>query len=154
MELKKPNDMFVATVMNPQATTYDLMSINLNPENTSLYSKDDYKKSKFVQDKFKKEDGSFDDLAFNDYYKLAQVHYELMSNEMYLSSLDEVQYSPFDITRPKDAKTSRIEVQFAKDYNPFKQLYGRTGIYSVDDSNLSLRELAQRNKVFDSEKNE
>lgn len=154
MELKKPNDMFVATVMNPQATTYDLMSTNLNPENTSLYSKDDYKKSKFVQDKFKKEDGSFDDLAFNDYYKLAQVHYELMSNERYLSSLDEVQYSPFDITRPKDAKTSRIEVQFAKDYNPFKQLYGRTGIYSVDDSNLSLRELAQRNKVFDSEKNE
>ena len=30
MEIKKPNDILVATLNNPQATTYDLMTLNLN----------------------------------------------------------------------------------------------------------------------------
>ena len=40
MKIDKPYDLFVATINNPNATTYDLMSNNMNPENTSLYSKE------------------------------------------------------------------------------------------------------------------
>ena len=36
-----------------------------------------------------------------------------------------------------------------KDVNPFKQLYSRTGVNTVDTNNLSLRELAQQSKIFD-----
>ena len=66
MEITKPNDIFVASLNNPSATTYDLMTLNITPDNTSLYSKDDYKQSKLVQDTFKTPDGKFDDLGFDE----------------------------------------------------------------------------------------
>ena len=44
MEINKPFDMLVSTINNPQATTYDLMS-EINPENASLFSKEEYKQS-------------------------------------------------------------------------------------------------------------
>ena len=149
MEITKPNDMFVASINNPNATTNDLMSLKLDANNTSLFSKDEYKATKLVQDKFKTPDGKFDDLAFNNAYTQASNHYAQMTNDDYVKSLSQVTYSPFDVTRPKDAKTSSIDVEFSKDFNPFKQLYSRSGINSIDDSQFSLRELAQQEKVFD-----
>ena len=151
MEITKPNDMFVASVNNPNATTYDLMSTDLNATNTSLYSKDQYKESKFAQDTFKTPDGKFDDMAFNNAFNIASNHYQELTNDVYLKGLDEVSYSPFDVTRPKDAQTFKVSVDFEKDFNPFKQTYSRSAINSIDDSNLSLREIAQQNKVFDPE---
>lgn len=149
MEINKPNDILVATLNNPQATTYDLMTLDLNPENTSLYSKDEYKNSEFVQQKFTGEDGKFDNIAFDNFYNMAAYHYYEMSNEEYLKGLDEVQFSPFDVTRPMGGKTFKVDVEYAKEYNPFKELYGRTSLDSVDASPLSLRELAQQGKIFD-----
>ena len=70
-------------------------------------------------------------------------------NDVFLKSLDEVQYSPFDISRPKDAKTFKIDVEYSKEYNPFKETYSRTGINSISSNTLSMRELAQQEKVFD-----
>ena len=149
MEIKKPNDIFVATINNPNATTYDLMTLNLNPDNTELLSKDDYTESKSVKDMFTDEDGKFDELAFNNAYSLAAAHFLEMTDDKYIKSLSEVQYSPFDITRPKNAKTFNVNVEFSKDYNPFKDKYSRSGINSIDQSNLSLREIAQQSKVYD-----
>ena len=57
MEITKPNDIFVATIGNPTATTYDLMTLNVTPENSSFFTKEQYKESKFVQDTFKDKDG-------------------------------------------------------------------------------------------------
>ena len=149
MEIRKPNDMFVATVNNPEATTYDLMTLDLTPTNTGLLPKDQYKQSQFVQDKFKTEDGKFDEVSFNEAYNAASNHYLQMSNQAYLKELDTVEYSPFDITRPKDAKTFGVEITYGKDYNPFKQKYSREAINSITESDFSLRELAQQSKVFD-----
>ena len=153
MEIRKPNDIFVATINNPQATTYDLMTLDLNPANTDLLSKDEYKESKYVKDMFTGEDGKFDDIAFNNAYTAAAYHFQEMTDDKYLQSLSEVQYSPFDITRPKDAKTFNVNVEFAKDFNPFKDRYSRSGINSIDPSSFSLRELAQQSKIFDPKTN-
>ena len=153
MEIKKANDIFVATINNPNATTYDLTTLNLNPENTDLLPKDSYKESPFIQDTFKTQTGEFDQVAFDGFYNLAANHYKEMTDDAYIKSLDQVQYSPFDVTRPKGAKTFNIDVEFAKDFNPFKQLYSRTGINTVDENNFSLRELAQQSKVFDPKTN-
>ena len=75
MEITRPNDIFVATVNNPHATTYDLMTLDLTPENTGLLSKDDYKKSKFAQENFKTEGGKVDDVALDEAFKAASNHY-------------------------------------------------------------------------------
>ncbi len=154
MELKKPNDIFVATINNPMATTYDLMSSEINPENTSLYTKDEYKEFPFIKKMFTTEDGNFDNLSFDKFYDVAEGHYNRLTEVDYLNSLDQVWYSPFDITRPKEAKTFNVSVEYGKDFNPFKQTYGKTDVFSVDESNFSLRELAQRGKIFDTEKGE
>ena len=149
MEITKPNDILIATINNPLATTYDLTTIDLNPINTGLLSKDAYKSTKYIQDAFKTTDGKFDEIAFNETYNKAANHYSEMSNDAYLKGLDEVTYSPFDVTRPKDAKTFKIDVEFTKDFNPFQQLYNRTSVGSVDNNPLSLREIAQQGKIFD-----
>lgn len=148
MEITKPNDIFVATLNNPNATTYDFMSAQLNPTNTSLFLKEEYKDSDFVKNKFKTEDGKFDDVAFDNFYAKAKNHYEEMTNEDYIRSLDQVQYSPFDVTRPKDAKVFKVDVEFSKDINPLRELYSRTAINSIDSNTLSLREIAQQGKIF------
>jgi hypothetical protein len=153
MEITKPNDILVASLNNPSATTNDLMSMHLNPDNTSLFSKEDYKASKFIQDKFQTKDGKFDDTTFDAAYNLASAHYKQMSDDEYIKGLDKIQYSPFDVTRPKDAKTFKVDVEFSKDVNPFKQTYGRTGLNSIDESDFSLRQIAQQNKVFDPDTN-
>lgn len=153
MEITKPNDIFVATFNNPKATTYDLMSMGVTPENTSLFKKEEYEKSPFVQDRFKTESGEFDSVSFNEFYKLAQINYQTLTDEDYLEKLDTIMYSPFDVTRPKEAKTFNINVTFEKDYNPYKDLYSRTGINSVTPGHLSLRELAQTEKIFDTKSN-
>lgn len=153
MSITKPNDMFVATLNNPGATTFDLMTLDLSPENTGLLSREEYKQSQYIKDNFTLEDGKFDDSSFDIFYNLAATHYGEMSSEEYLKNLETVEYSPFDLTRPKESKTFSVSVEFAKDYNPFKQIYGRTGLYSIEDSDLSLRELAQQEKVFDTKTN-
>ena len=153
MEIKKPNDIFVATINSPNATTYDLMSNGFNGENTSLFDKDEYKKTSFVQKTFTDASGKFDEAAFNSAYDIAQQNYYNLTNEQYLKDLDTIKYSPFDITRPKNAKTFEASATIEKEYNPFKLLYGWTGIGSINNNSFSLRELAQQNKVFDPETN-
>lgn len=149
MEIKKANDILVATINNPNASTYDLMTLDLTPDNTQLLRPEDYKQSKLIQDNFSTIDGKFDEIKFNQAYNIAANHYKEMSDEDYINKLNTVEYSPFDVTRPFDATTFRTDVEFSKDFNPFKQTYSRSSINSVDESNLSLRELAQQSKVFD-----
>lgn len=118
MEIKKPNDILVATINNPELTPYDLLSNNITGENTSLLPKDAYKQSKYIQDTFKQDNGKFDDAAFNEVYKMAQNKFYNLTNEQYLKELDEVKYSPFDVTRPKFAKTFSVSAKMEKEYNP------------------------------------
>ena len=143
MEIKKANDILVATINNPNASTYDLMTLDLTPDNTQLLKPEDYKQSKLIQDNFSTIDGKFDEIKFNQVYNIAANHYKEMSDEDYINKLNTVEYSPFDVTRPFDATTFRTDVEFSKDFNPFNQTYSRSSINSIDESNLSLRELAQ-----------
>ena len=149
MEISKPNDILVTTLNNPGVTPYDLLSKDINGENTSLFTKEQYKESDYIKNVFKGEDGKFDDIAFNDAYKLAENNFYNLTNEQYLKDLDKIEYSPFDVTRPKFAKTFKVSANIEKEYNPFETKKGWTGIDSIDESNLSLREIAQKSKVYD-----
>jgi hypothetical protein len=149
MNITKPNDIFVAILDNPNVTPFDLISNNIVGDNTSLYPKEDYKESEFIKDKFTKSDGEFDEESFNRMYQLATDKYVQLTNEEYINNLDNIEYSPFDITRPKNAKTYSVGSIYTTEVNPFQTLKGWTGIGSVEDSPLSMRELAQKSKVYD-----
>jgi hypothetical protein len=124
MEILKPNDILVATLNSPQATPYDMLSNNVTGENTSLFTKDEYKASEYIQKAFKGEDGKFDDMAFNAAYDKAQDNFYQLTNSEYLKGLDEIAYSPFDVTRPKLANTINVSATLEKEFNPFKERKG------------------------------
>jgi hypothetical protein len=153
MELKQPNDIFVATLNSPNASVYDLISNNIKADNTSFLSKEQYKATKYVQEQFKLPNGGFDDVTFDKAYKLAQEKYVQLTNEAYLDNLDQMEYSPFDVTRPKNAKVTNVSTFYTIEPNPFKELKGWFGYGSVDQNPLSLRELAQQSKVYDPQTN-
>lgn len=150
MNKNKPNDILVATINNPSVTAYDLLSNNILGDNTSLRTKEEYKDTKFIKNAFTR-DGKFDEVAFDNMYKLASDKYSELTNEQYIESLDELQYNPFDITRPKDAKTYSVGSFYSKEINPFKISKGWTGVNSVGESPFSFREIAQQSKVYDRE---
>ena len=65
-----------------------------------------------------------------------------------------LEYDPLDFTAPLDSKKLNVRPVAYAEINPFKNLYGRTGVFSVDTSDLSFKELAQQGKVFDYDKKE
>ena len=66
----KPNDMFLATINNPNAKTYDFINNNVTSENTQILSKDDYRHKDTIQAQFTNEEGKFDDVMFDNFYNV------------------------------------------------------------------------------------
>ena len=147
MEIKKPNDIFTAVLMKPDVTGFDLTKSNVVPENTQLLAPDDYKKLPKVQELFTAQNGKFDDIKFNSAYaKAAELYTDMASDKALYKALE---YDPMDFTAPTKSKKIDVRPTITKDINPFKELYSRTGINSIDENDLSLRELAQQGKVWD-----
>lgn len=145
----KQNDMLLATLANPGAKPHDFLNNDLNPENTQLLDKDFYKSKRVIKEQFTLPDGKFDEQGFNNAYNLALNNYNLISNEESLKELEKVEYDPFDAMRPVGSQVYSVDVKFSKDYNPFKQVYSRSSINSIDKSKLSLKEIAQQGKIYD-----
>ena len=145
----KQNDMLLATLANPSAKPYDFISNNVNSLNTQLLDRDFYKNKQVIKDQFTTPEGKFDEVGFDTAYKIALHNFNQISNEEALKSLDNVEFDPFDVTRPIGSKVYNVDVKFSNDYNPFKQLYSRSSINSIDESPFSLREIAQQGKIYD-----
>ena len=152
-EIKKPNDIFVATILNPNVSNLDLVQSDINPENTGFLSMDEYKQSKFVQEAFTK-DGKFDNSSFEKAYVTAAKKYENFTDEDFYKNLEkEVEYNALDIFRPLGSKTVDLSPELIIISDPFKSKKGLSSLRSTTSSNLSVRELAQQSKIWDS-KNE
>lgn len=146
-EITKPNDIFAAVLQAPDLNVFDLAKSNMSLENTQLQSKDFYKTNDVVKQAFTKEDGNFDELAFNNAYnKAAQTYSELGNDEQLVQALE---WDPQDFTAPLEGKHFDVRPTITKDVNPFKNYYSRTGVNSIDVNDFSLRELAQQGKVYD-----
>lgn len=149
MDLTKPNDIFVTSTLDPNVNVNDLLVSGISPDNTSFFDEDSYKNNDFVKKAFTDDKGNFDDVKFNAAYNNAANLYSELSNDKFLK--DNLTYDAYDFMRPLDTKTKQEVVQISTDINPYKSLYGRTGLHSIDEGNLSIRELAQQNKIFDTE---
>lgn len=108
----KPNDIMVAVINSPNLTAYDFASQgSLYQCNTSLYTSSEYINSKFIKKTFDL-NGSFDYKRYNEVYKRASsIYSQLPYDEKDFDKKfpDEMKYSPFDVTRPKGAKTFPIK---------------------------------------------
>lgn len=153
MDNIKAHDMLLSTLSNPEAKTLDFIGNGVTPENTQLLKKDDYKNKDYIKSKFTDASGKFDEQSFDYAYNAALYNFNTISDERALENLDEVEYEFYDWTRPSASKVRSVDIKYSKDFNPFRSLYNRDHFGSVSESELSLREIAQRGRVHDIETN-
>lgn len=144
----KQNDWIVAGITNPNIDVGQFLLSGVNAANTQLLSADEYKKSTFIKDKFS-QNGVFDEAAFDEFYKKRAEDFGRLQA---LSSVDVFQYDPFDTRAGASSTIKSPGFAFQQEANPTKDITIFTGdIYKND---LSQRELAQKNKIWDSAKGE
>ena len=152
-DLKKQNDMLVATISKADLSATDLLKNNLTLENTQLLSREEYKKYKYIQDKFEK-DGKFDEELYNKYYDVAYQNYQHLDDQRLLEAVyDELEYSQSSFFRPdKNIKPGKSEYRAEHfENNPLQQNIGIRGDYLADPK-ITEREAAQSNRIWDTEK--
>lgn len=150
----KQYDIFATLLQNTQAKPEDLITSGLSPDNTELRTKDEYKNSELIKSQFTDINGKFDESGFDSFYNIANTYYQAMSDTAYLEQALTIPDSPLNINRKIGSKTYDTDTKFMPDFNPDKSSYNLTYFGSVDPNELSRRELAQRNKVFDTKTNE
>lgn len=146
-QIIKPNDMFAAVLTTPNVTLFDLAHSNIAPENTQLLSKDFYKNSSIVKESFTGEDGKFNELAFENAYNQAMNLYSDLGSDIQMAKA--LEWDPMDFTAPLGSRKIDVNPIYTKDFNPEKNLYSRSYLNSIDQGNLTKRELAQAGKIYD-----
>lgn len=139
----KQNDWIVAGLTNPDTTTSEFLISGLNIDNTQLLSADQYKKSSFVRDHFS-DNGVFNESAFDSYYKQKASEFGRLQA---LDVKDTFLYNPLDPRAANGTKnTSSPGFGYELVDNPNREvnLFG-----SIQQSDLSKREQAQKSKIFD-----
>ena len=147
MDNSKQNDIFALSVVKPDLSTKDMDLAGYTPDNTQLLSKDQYKNSEFAKKSFTDQTGNFNDKQFDEYYDKAASLYNDLSTTKYKDRIkNEIEYDPLSIYAPVGAKKRDIDFTITKVANPYHM---REGISSnaMDESEFSVRELAQTNKV-------
>lgn len=153
-DIQQPNDIFVATVSDPNASTMQLYQSGITGSNTQLLSLDQYKQTPFVQKQFTDAQGNFNDKAFTTAYTIAASKYKEITDKDYMKNLtSQIEYSPLDTNRPIGAKVIDITPQLEKTPNPYMQRRGLEGLYSVSDPTYTMKEIAQRNYIWDTANN-
>lgn len=152
-EIQKQNDIFVSTILNPQASVSDLLANGYNASNTGLMDPGTYKNSKFVQDYFKDENGNFKEEDFVKAYTNAYKQFdEMTSLKSYKDLQDKLtEYDKNDIFAPLNANRVLPTYSVKKVNNPHMVSKGVSSLYGEGYQHLSDRELAQKHKVWDEE---
>lgn len=152
-EVKKPNDIFVATLKAPQASVLDLYQNSLTPDNTSFLSPEEYKNTPLVQKIFTKDD-VFDEQSFTQAYLLAAQKYQDLTNKKAVDELEkQLEYSSASRYKPLGANIKSNDSKYENLVNPLGYSYGINGINKKGDPLYTEEENAQSNRIFDPKNN-
>jgi hypothetical protein len=78
----KENDYLLNALSNPDFSNVDFANVGLNANNTSIESKDTYKKLNYIQSNpIFQTDGKFDETKFDEFYDAALVGYNRFSSD-------------------------------------------------------------------------
>ena len=146
----KENDILVSTLYNPDSNINDLIQAGLNANNTQLLTPDVYKSSDFIKNNFSDKNGKFNEELFNQAYTLASKKYsDLVFKDTAKQIKELIDYNQNDLYAPQGAKYQEPEYSISRISNPFNQITGIASIYGTEESNKSVRELAQKGKIYD-----
>lgn len=142
-------DLFYDLLANPQLALGDLEAVGHSAKNSRLYNKEFYKGNEKVRAEFTKEDGTFDEKAFDQKYSIAAHYWKGMTDDSYNKNL--VQYTSFDkdniFIQPKYRTLNDAPVLFAA-ANPTRDTYNLFEVGKKGESGKSIDEIAQAEKVL------
>lgn len=151
--MEKQNDLFATLLYQPNLSLEDLNSLNITPDNTGLKSKDDYKNIKDVQKFFTNDEGNFDEKAYSNFYdSVLGVYNNYIDKKLTEKIGNNYTFDPFDWRYNEKAAETTSAISFEK--NPMGNTTNIRGIGMYTDPQLSMREIAQTNRVFDYESGE
>lgn len=150
---EKENDWLVSIALNKDLGLSDFSDMGLTKENTQLQDRNYYKGKKFIQDTFVKEDGSFDEDTFNKTYDVALKSFNTFTSDSFKSQKDpllsQMEHTYSDVFKYDNSKLNTANFEVKKVKNPFLEKRGLQGLGSVEESRLSISEIAQKGKVID-----
>lgn len=145
------NDWLVANINNPDFTVSDFKNIaDMSIDNTQFLKKDQYLKSDFIKNNpaFKGNDGNFDQKKFDKYYDQRLQDFQQFKNDKTPAGLE---LSVFDTLRTPNDKVRSNGLKIGRGYNPDRQKIGIEGVNVWSKPEHSRSELAQTQKIFNSE---
>ncbi len=147
------NDMLLNMLANDSFTVSDFKAVGLTAENTKLESEDRYLQSQMIQDNltFKDINGNFSKDKFHQYYLLATDYYNKMADDNYIEDLSKnTFYSKDNLFAPEQSKKFDETPVFVTVPNPFLQSNSLTRVGKKGDRTLSISEIAQTQKIYNS----
>lgn len=144
----KENDWIVANLENPDMNPGQFRTLGMSTNDTQLLSKDQYLKSDYIKnnDAFKDDSGNFSEKKFTDFYNNKLDQFKLFSD------IDSgFQYDMFDFRRfdSKNANVKDPNLTLTKVLNPDEETVGYGWINQKQESPLSVRELVEKNQIYD-----
>ena len=144
----KENDLLLTMISNPTFSLGDLKNVGLSTNNTSLASKDTYQNLKEVQDIFKRQDGSFNQESFDQFYNVATAFYNNLANDRYAEESKTI-FDKYDMFAPQEEeKNISPNIDIVTTFNPDRQRIGTINLWRTEDPTLSREEIAQSQKVL------
>ena len=145
------NDWLVANINNPDFTVSDFKNIaDMSIDNTQFLKKDQYLKSDFIKNNpaFKGNDGDFDQKKFDKYYDQRLQDFQQFKNDKTPAGFE---LDVFDTLRTPNDKVRNNGLKIGRGYNPDRQKIGIEGVNVWSKPERSRSELAQTQKIFNSE---
>jgi len=145
------NDWLLASTTKPEFTLGDFEQMGLTPSNTQLLDEKTYRENDKIKQMFTDTaTGKFDDKQFKQHYDVAAQTYNDFAKKDYDSTiLNNTYYFENNYAAPKNAPKFKETMSINKVKNPFGQVSGILGFTNKTDSDLTVREIAQTQKVQD-----
>lgn len=150
------NDMILNLLANDSFTVSDFKAVGLTAENTKLESEERYKQSEMIRNNPKfQENGEFSDDKFHQYYLQATAFYNNFADDTYIEDITKnTFYSKENVFAPAGSHKKDEAPKFITSPNPFLQTNSITRVGKKGDRTLSIAEIAQKQTIYDSNKQE
>ena len=147
----KENDYFLNLLNNPTFNPFDFKNVGFTTDNTSIEKADTYKNLEYIQQNpMFQTDGKFDGAKFNQIYNAALESYNVFANNEASEAIAKEQsYFRNDIFVDPEERYKGYESEIYRAANPTRQRMGLIYHNDVQESPLSVREIAQTQKVWD-----
>ena len=147
--MRKENDLMLNILANPDMSLSDLKAVGLTADNTSIESENTYKKHPEIQKMFSNEDGSFNDEKFHQMYLATTAIYNNLADDAYNENLiKQTSFHRDNIFAPVEQRRQGPDSQLIRISNPFRHTSSMVRVGEIQESPLSIAEIAQSQKVL------